>query len=178
MGGLPGQVNESPPRGRITRDALQLRGEDDCHANDTSAAGHGVLGVLVVVGVAAVLVEGFVFSASRLWFMPDSAWYISLATGLAERWDFSQNLFQFRTPGYPLFLAALFLLFGHSAGVALLVVQHAMVVGLFTVECDDRVDPLAAPESGHHYGGCSVQWVFISAVTQVPSLPKFRTRSC
>ncbi len=81
--------------------------------------------VLIVAGIAnlaSVL-------ASQLWVYPDSIDYIQLAGGIANRFDLTNELFLVRTPGYPLFLAIVFWMFGASSPSAILVVQHAMAVG-------------------------------------------------
>lgn len=95
----------------------------------------GVRQVLLGTLLLAIAFEGTAFLASRIWVTPDSTAYISLAVGLADRFDFSQPLFQLRLPGYPLLLAGLFRAFGNHSAIALLAVQHAMVVGcaLFAV---------------------------------------------
>lgn len=83
--------------------------------------------VWIVVTLAAAATSLLSFSAGRLWYATDSAKYIELAIGMAEGKGFSQELFQFRLPGYPLMLAAIFRLFGHSSPVVIQFVQHAMV---------------------------------------------------
>ncbi len=85
--------------------------------------------LLSVVGVAALLWEGFVLTASQIWVAPDSAEYITLGIGIADSLDFSHEFFQYRTPGYPLLLAAIFAVFRSSSPIGILLVQHAMVVG-------------------------------------------------
>ncbi len=83
---------------------------------------------LVVVAVVYAGLEIFAVSASRLWVATDSGTYIRLAAGLAERMDFSQPGFEFRIPGYPLFLAVVFRLFGACSAHAILFLQHGMIV--------------------------------------------------
>lgn len=85
--------------------------------------------LILLAATLTLLVTGMAASAARLVVTPDSAAYIDLAIGIVERGDFSDDRFQFYTPGYPLLLAAVFSLFGSSSGDALLLLQHAMVVG-------------------------------------------------
>ncbi len=96
-------------------------------ANKTS--GRGIARIALVVTLCAVALEGFVLAACRVWVTPDSVAYISLGIGLAERMDFQQGLFAFRLPGYPALLAVVFFFFGDASLTAILLVQHAMVVG-------------------------------------------------
>jgi hypothetical protein len=84
---------------------------------------------LVVLG-AALLINGISFAGSQLWVSPDASYYVELAGGLADRLDFRSQLFLIRPPGYPIFLAVLFRLFGDSSPTAIMVVQHLMVVGI------------------------------------------------
>lgn len=86
--------------------------------------------VLLAVAVIALAVEGFMLSSSRLYALADSGGYIALAGGIAERLDFSDEYFQFRLPGYPVMLAAIFRVFGSASPLAILAIQHAMVVAI------------------------------------------------
>ncbi len=88
-----------------------------------------IVRIATVVALMAGAFEVFVWSASRAWVTPDSTAYISLAIGLAERFDWSQELFAFRLPGYPALLAVLFRFFGPDSPMIILAVQHAMVAG-------------------------------------------------
>ncbi len=83
---------------------------------------------LGLVALVALLMGGLSLSASRLWAVPDSLQYIQMAVDIAERFDFSSESFLLRTWGYPGLLAAIFALFGPQSPMAILVVQHAMVV--------------------------------------------------
>ncbi len=85
------------------------------------------------MGVVALLVHALVFSASQLWVCPDTSYYIALAGGLAERFDFANELFLIRPPGYPIFLAGIFVIFGSASPVAILVAQHGLVLGVTIV---------------------------------------------
>ena len=80
--------------------------------------------VLIVAGMANLAS----LLASQLWVYPDSIDYIQLAGGIADRFDLTNELFLVRTPGYPLFLAIVFWMFGASSPSAILVAQHAMAV--------------------------------------------------
>ena len=80
--------------------------------------------------VVALIANTLSLAASQLWLFPDSRWYLQLAAQIADRGDFSNDLFLIRTPGYPLLLAGIFRLFGSSSPAALLVLQHAMIVGV------------------------------------------------
>jgi hypothetical protein len=80
------------------------------------------------VAFVALLVNGLSLAASRLWAVPDSLRYIRMAVDIAERFDLSSEDFLFRTPGYPGLLAGVFVLFGSNSPMAVLVVQHALVV--------------------------------------------------
>ncbi|MCP4592582.1 MAG: glycosyltransferase family 39 protein [bacterium] len=85
--------------------------------------------VLAAVMLAALVVEGFMVSATRLWGATDSGGYIKLAAALAERLDFGHEFFQFRPPGYPILLALIFRLCGDASPSVLLVLQHGLIVG-------------------------------------------------
>lgn len=91
--------------------------------------------VLIATAILSVAVHAFLLAGSQLWVTPDSAGYITLAADIAERFDFSHELFQFRTPGYPLILAGVFKICGNQSATALLVLQHMMLVAtaVFTV---------------------------------------------
>lgn len=98
--------------------------------SQTPQGRNGVGRVLTAVAIVAVLINGLAFSASHLWVCPDSSYYIALAGGIAERFDLTNELFLIRPPGYPLLLAGIFVVFGSWSPVAILVVQHALVVGV------------------------------------------------
>jgi hypothetical protein len=85
---------------------------------------------LAIVGMVALLIHAFAFSASQLWVCPDTSYYIALAGGLAERFDFANELFLIRPPGYPVFLAGIFVIFGSVSPIAILVAQHGLVLGV------------------------------------------------
>ncbi|MCB9850502.1 MAG: hypothetical protein H6817_07320 [Phycisphaerales bacterium] len=104
---------------------------------------NSVVPLVLAVAALATIVQAILFLSASLWVTPDSAGYITLAAGIAERWDFSNPLFRFRLPGYPLMLATIFRAFGTRSGVALLVVQHIMVVGcaMLTVLIAHRLRP-------------------------------------
>lgn len=55
---------------------------------------------------------------------------MTLASGIAERFDFGHDLFLLRTPGYPLLLAGVFHLFGSHSATAIPAIQFAMVAGI------------------------------------------------
>lgn len=86
--------------------------------------------VTISVLSAALLINALSFAASQLWVSPDASYYVELAGGLADHGDFRSQLFLIRPPGYPLFLAAMFLLFGAASPTAIMVAQHIMVVGV------------------------------------------------
>jgi len=100
------------------------------HAVDDQPAPRGVI---LLVAVIAVAVNIFALSASQLWVCPDTSFYVALAGGIVERFDFSSDLFLIRPPGYPLMLAAIFAAFGSWSPAAILFVQHAMVVATAVV---------------------------------------------
>lgn len=83
---------------------------------------------IFIVVVFAIFTNGLSLASSQLWVYPDSIDYIQLAGGIADRWDFHNELYLIRTPGYPMFLAAVFKIFGSSSPMAILVIQHAMVI--------------------------------------------------
>lgn len=87
-------------------------------------------GVALIVLAVAFLVNALSFAASQLWVSPDASYYVELAGGLADRFDLSSQLFLIRPPGYPVFLAVLFRIFGESSPTAILVTQHLMVIGV------------------------------------------------
>lgn len=82
----------------------------------------------LIVAVVALTVHGLALAAAQCWVYPDSIDYIQLAGGIADRADFTNELYLVRTPGYPLFLAWVFLFFGSNSPTAILLFQHAMVV--------------------------------------------------
>ncbi len=87
------------------------------------------MGPAVAFAVAVSVVIGTLFATgSTLWVATDSGWYLKLAADVAERGDLSNDLFQFRPPAYPMFLAVLFRFFGAASGAAIIVSQHAMVI--------------------------------------------------
>ncbi len=93
--------------------------------------GSGSVGLrrcLIIVGLVALVTNGLSLAASQLWVYPDSIDYIVLAGGIADHFDFQNELFLIRTPGYPLFLAAIFKVFGSSSPTAILVIQHLMTI--------------------------------------------------
>ncbi|MEK6674778.1 MAG: glycosyltransferase family 39 protein [Planctomycetota bacterium] len=87
-----------------------------------------LLSVVVPVGIVSAAISAFCFSATQLWLSPEARGYIVLAGGIAERFDFSHDLFLLRTPGYPILLAGLFKTFGSSTPEVLRVLQFTMVV--------------------------------------------------
>lgn len=86
--------------------------------------------VALTVVAVALAINAFSFAASQLWVSPDASYYVELAGGLADHADFRSQLFLIRPPGYPFFLAAMFLFFGSASPVAIMVAQHLMVVGV------------------------------------------------
>ena len=92
---------------------------------------HGTVGLhrcLWIVLLASLVTNGLSLAASQLWIYPDSVDYIQLAGGIADRFDFHNELYLIRTPGYPIFLAVIFKIFGSSSPMAILILQHLMVV--------------------------------------------------
>lgn len=88
---------------------------------------------LWIVGILALAMNSLSLGASQLWVTPISFENLELAANIADHFDFTNELFLFRPPGYPLLLAAIFALFGSASPVVILVVQHAMVVGIATL---------------------------------------------
>ena len=86
--------------------------------------------VAITVFPVALLVNAISFAASQFWVSPDASYYVELAGGLADRLDFRSQLFLIRPPGYPIFLAVFFRLFGNTSPTAIMVAQHLMVVGV------------------------------------------------
>jgi hypothetical protein len=80
------------------------------------------------VAALALLTNALGLLSTRLWVYPDSVDYIQLGGGIADRFDIGNELFLVRTPGYPVFLAVTFRLFGSGSPAAILVVQHALAV--------------------------------------------------
>lgn len=99
------------------------------HSPQSQATARSLVPILVLITVVAVVVEGFMVSASRLWAVGDAGMYLKLAAGIADRLDFGHEYFQIRGPGYPLLLAIIFRVFGTASPQVILVVQHAMVAG-------------------------------------------------
>lgn len=92
---------------------------------------YGTIGLnrcLFIVVVFAIFTNGLSLAASQLWVYPDSIDYIVLAGGIADHFDFQNELYLIRTPGYPMFLAAVFKIFGTSSPMAILIIQHVMVI--------------------------------------------------
>ncbi len=85
--------------------------------------------VLCIVLLVAVVVDGVAIAGSRLWIVPTSLEYLDLAVDVAERFDFSNEMFLLRTPGYPLLLAIVFRLCGPASPLVILLLQHAMTAG-------------------------------------------------
>jgi len=85
--------------------------------------------VLWLVALTALLISALAMSATQLWAAPESGGYVRLGADIAERFDFGDDLFLLRTPGYPLLLAAIFYLFGAASPTAILTLQYAMVIG-------------------------------------------------
>ena len=89
--------------------------------------------ILWAVGLLAAAICAFHMAGSPLWVTPDASYYIALAGGLADHADFSNELFLIRPPGYPLFLAGIFRVFGEQSPAAIQIVQHLMVVAICVV---------------------------------------------
>src|SRR5262245_19366020 len=83
--------------------------------------------VSIPVLAFALAINAISFSASQLWVSPDASYYVELAGGLADHADFRSELFLIRPPGYPLFLAAVFKVFGAASPIGILAIQHLMV---------------------------------------------------
>ncbi len=90
-------------------------------------------GVLAIVGLVAALVGGLALLATQLWLSTEARGYVVLAGGIAERFDWTQELFLMRPPGYPLMLAAIFRIFGEDSPAAIHAVQHGMVAAISLV---------------------------------------------
>ncbi len=103
---------------------------DEAGAMIASERGGSSLRVYLIVVIVAALAHTFSFLATPLWVYPDSIDYIELAGGIVSRGDWSNELFLIRPPGYPIFLAIVFKIFGEASPVAIQVLQHAMGVGL------------------------------------------------
>jgi len=82
--------------------------------------------VFCLVGGVALVTNVLSLLSTPLWVYPDSIDYIQLATGLADRFDVENELYLIRTPGYPVFLAAIFLLAGSASPVVIQIVHHGM----------------------------------------------------
>ena len=82
---------------------------------------------VAIVAFVALGVGAWSCLSTQLWVATDSGLYIKLAASLAEAFDLDHELHQFRLPGYPLLLALIFRLFGHSSPTAIMVIQQAMV---------------------------------------------------
>ena len=89
-----------------------------------------IRGVLLIVALVGVLIQGIQVLACRPILLPDSRQYVLLATRILEHGDFGHELFQFRPPGYPLILAGIFSVFGSASGPAIMVLQHGMIVAI------------------------------------------------
>lgn len=88
-----------------------------------------------VVALVALAVHGLCAAASQAWVYPDSIDYIQLAGGIADGFDFTNGLYLVRTPGYPLFLAWIFMLFGAHSPIAIVLIQHAMMIATALLTC-------------------------------------------
>lgn len=91
---------------------------------------HTYRGILLAVAILAVLVNALAIAGAQLWARPESSYDITLAGGIARGFDFTNELFLVRPPGYPLLLAGVFTLFGPYSSTAILVLQHTMLVGV------------------------------------------------
>ena len=92
-----------------------------------STSGSSMGAVYLLVAAAGLLTHGLCVTASQCWVYPDSIDYIQLAGGIADRLDFTNELYLVRTPGYPLFLALIFLLAGSKSPIVIVLLQHLMM---------------------------------------------------
>ncbi|MFQ5461059.1 MAG: ArnT family glycosyltransferase [Phycisphaerae bacterium] len=112
--------HQTTSRARLTTDRTDARDGSTWRA---------VRPVLIATVLLAIAFEALAMSASRIWVTPDSSGYVTLALRIVEDFDFSHELYQLRLPGYPALLAATFALFGDASPLAIMAIQHAMVVG-------------------------------------------------
>lgn len=89
---------------------------------------HKLVPVILTVALVALIVNGTAMAGSRLWVVPTSIEYLDLAVGVADRLDFSNELFLLRTPGYPLLLALVFRVCGTASPTVIVLLQHGMTV--------------------------------------------------
>lgn len=85
---------------------------------------------LLLVASASLILQAIAALDAGLWYMPDSASYLSAAYGTFQHTDFANEYYAYRTPGYPLFLVGLMALFDGLAPMALLVLQHGLAVAM------------------------------------------------
>lgn len=85
---------------------------------------------LLLVASASFILQIIAALDAGLWYMPDSASYLSAAYGTFRHMDFANEYYAYRTPGYPLLLAGLMALFDGMAPTALLVLQHGLAVAM------------------------------------------------
>ena len=97
-----------------------------CHAEDGTPL--AVWKIQAMVLVFGACLHALVIAAVPLILVPDSVWYAQLGAGIADRLDFSNELFLQRPVGYPALLAVIFSLCGARSPIALLILQHAMVL--------------------------------------------------
>lgn len=83
-------------------------------------------GLYWTVAIVAVVLHAVSMFSTQLWVYPDSIDYIELAGGLVNNGDWDNELFLIRPLGYPVFLAAIFKLFGSSSPMVIQIVQHAI----------------------------------------------------
>jgi hypothetical protein len=95
---------------------------------ETDGAPSTVWRIQAAVLVFGACVHAMAIAAVPLILVPDSVWYAQLGAGIADQLDFSNELFLQRPVGYPALLAVIFALCGAKSPIALLILQHAMVL--------------------------------------------------
>ena len=114
-------------RGRCPTAMKSIASRDDLSAAQSPERPPYVVGVVVLVAVAWGMVA---FFAHNLWLQPDSWESMQLAGQLVDGRGFVDERFLVRPPGYPLFLATMFRVFGEHSPIAIVALQQAMIVGV------------------------------------------------
>lgn len=80
-----------------------------------------------ILAIIALITHTVIYLGSAVGYQPDSGGYVMNAIMIKDGFDFS-GLGHTRTPGYPIFLSAIFALAGPNSTDILLLAQHALAI--------------------------------------------------